>query len=138
MTWSDLPFDPPRRTLRQFGGLWLVFFLFLAVGQGMVRGHQKAGLILGLLAVIVGVTGLIRPGSIRWIFVGWMVLVFPIGWLVSQTMLGLLYFGIFTPVALFFRLKGRDLLNLKPSPEKATYWSPKTNPTEASRYFQQY
>src|SRR5690349_18781026 len=110
MTWSDLPLNPTPRSLRQFSAAWLVFFLCLAARQYFVRGHHTAGVLLGLLAMLIGLAGLIRPAAVRWIFVVSMVLAFPIGWLISQFMLALLFFVVLTPVALLFRLRGRDLL----------------------------
>ena len=44
MHWSDIQFDPPRKTLRQFAGLWLVFFGGMALWQGLVRGHAGSAL----------------------------------------------------------------------------------------------
>ena len=40
MQWSDIQFHPPIKTLRQFAGLWLVFFGGLAIWQGTVSGHS--------------------------------------------------------------------------------------------------
>ena len=40
-----------------------------------------------------------------------MVLAFPIGWTVSQVMLAMMFFGLFTPIGLVFRLIGRDPLH---------------------------
>ena len=57
-----------------------------------------------ILAALFGVAGLIRPGLLRPIFVGWMVMVFPIGWLMSRVLLGVLFYGLFTPLAIAFRL----------------------------------
>ena len=45
MQWSDIPFHPPRKTLRQFAGLWLVFFGGMALWQALVRGHPTLGLV---------------------------------------------------------------------------------------------
>ena len=39
-----------------------------------------------------------------------MVLAFPIGWTVSQVILLLMFYGLFTPIGLVFRLIGRDPL----------------------------
>ena len=39
MRWSDIPFDPPRRTLRQFAWLWLAFFGGMALWQALVKEH---------------------------------------------------------------------------------------------------
>jgi hypothetical protein len=137
MKWSDIPFNPPRKALRQFAGLWLVFFLALAAVKGW-HGHRQAGLALAALAVLAGVPGLIRPALVRWVFVGWMVLAFPIGWLVSQLALAVLFYGIFTPVGLWFRLRGRDPLGRRSPPKPDSYWTEKRTPEDLRRYFRQY
>jgi len=90
------------------------------------------------LALVIGLLGLIKPAAVRWLFVGWMVVAFPIGWLISLLMLLLVFYGIITPVALFFRLRGRDLLRRKSSLPGATYWLPKDMPHDVRSYFQQY
>jgi hypothetical protein len=138
MQWSDIPFDPPRRTLRQFAGLWLVFFAGLACWEVLKRGHAGAGLVLGLLAVTVGTLGLVRPRAVRPIFVAWMVVAFPIGWTISRVLLALMYYGVFTPMALIFRLIGRDPLARRFEPETATYWTPKPAPHELRSYLRQF
>ena len=43
MQWSDIQFDPPRKTLRQFAGLWLVFFGGLALWQGSGARPRRPG-----------------------------------------------------------------------------------------------
>lgn len=138
MKWSDIPFHPTGKALRQFAAAWLVFFLAVGTYQYVVRGHQRWGLTLILLAIAVSVLGLVRPAAVRWIFVGWMVLAFPIGWLLSQIMLLLLFYGVITPVALLFRFRGRDMLRSKPAPNRPTYWLPKQTPQDVTSYFHQY
>jgi hypothetical protein len=138
MQWSDIQFDPPRKTLRQFAGLWIAFFGGFALWQGLVRGHQALAAVLGALALTVGPIGLARPGWLRPIYVGWMVLAFPIGWTVSQAILAVMYYGLFTPIGLLFRLIGRDPLHRARRPELETYWSPKPTPASPRRYFQQF
>jgi hypothetical protein len=137
MRWSDIPFSPNDRLLRQFAGLWLAFFGGFAAWQGLMRGHPLAAAALGTAAVVVGVLGLVRPQAIRPIFVGWMVLAFPIGWTVSLVLLGLVFYGLFLPLGLAFRLMGRDALSLRPSPALATYWTAKKQPVDVRRYFRQ-
>ena len=78
---------PPTKTLRQFAGLWLVFFGGLAAWQGFVRRHATLAIVLAVLALTIGPLGLLWPRLIRPVFVAWMVLAFPIGWTVSQLML---------------------------------------------------
>jgi hypothetical protein len=138
MQWSDIPFKPDRKTLRQFAGLWLVFFGGMAIWQSLVRGRTGLGLSLGALALVVGVAGLIRPEWVRLIYVGWMVLAFPIGWTVSQVMLLLMYWGLFVPIGLIFRLIGRDALHRARRPGVVSYWIPKPAPADVKNYFKQF
>src|SRR5437870_5805392 len=125
MKWSDIPRDPSSRVLRQFAGAWLVFFLAWAAHQGLARGRPQLGLGLAVMAVAVGALGLIRPAAVRRIFVGWMVLAFPVGWLISQITLLVMFYGLLTPIALFFRVTGRDPLCRKPAPGASSYWTAK-------------
>jgi hypothetical protein len=138
MQWSDVPFDPSRKTLRQFAGLSLVIFGGMAVWQGLVRGHTAPASIFAVLALAIGPLGLARPEAIRWIYIGWMVLAFPIGWTVSQLMLALLFFGLFTPIGLVFKLIGRDPLHRARRVDVASYWAPKASPVDLRRYFKQF
>ncbi len=138
MRWSDIPFSPPDRMLRQFAGLWLGVFGGLAAWNVLERDRPGLAVGLGAAAVVVGGIGLIRPNVIRPLFVGWMVLAFPIGWAVSNVLLGLVYFGLFLPIALVFRLYGRDALLLLPRPDAETYWQTRTAPADVNRYFRQF
>jgi hypothetical protein len=138
MKWGDIPTDPTRKMLRQFAAAWLVFLLAAGAHQGLARGHRQLGLVMVLLAVVVGVLGLVRPSAVRWLFIGLMVLAYPIGWVVTHVMLAVMFYGVITPVALLFRLMGRDPLHRKPDAEKASYWINKETPEDPRTYFRQY
>jgi hypothetical protein len=138
MRWTDIPRSPSPRVLRQFAALWLVFFGGLASWQGLGRGRIEIALTLAVLALGVGLLGLAWPQAVRPIFVGWMILAFPIGWTLSLILLGLVYFGLFLPLGLAFRLSGRDALLLRPRHRGTTYWSPRTAPVDVRRYFRQF
>jgi Saxitoxin biosynthesis operon protein SxtJ len=138
MRWSDIQFDPPRKMLRQFSGLWLLFFGGLAFWEILGRGRPGLGTIFAVLAVTIGPLGLIRPEWVRFIYVGWMVLAFPIGWTISQIILAAMFFGLFAPISLVFRLLGRDTLRRARRPELHSYWEPKPGSTDLRRYFKQF
>jgi hypothetical protein len=138
MKWSDLPLKPSLRALRQFAAAWLIFFLVVGVYRYVARGQHQIGIAVAAMAVVVGVTGLIRPTAVRWVYVVATVLAFPIGWVVSQIMLAIMFYGIITPLALLFRIRGRDLLALKPAPNRSSFWTPKETPEDMGRYFRQY
>lgn len=138
MHWSDLQFRPPEKMLRQFAGLWVVFFGGMAAWQWLWRDRPTAALVIGCLAVTIGPLGLLFPRLIRPIYVAWMVLAFPIGWVVSNTILALMFYGLFTPVALVFRLIGRDPLHRRTRPTGESYYIPKTTPSDPGLYLRQY
>jgi hypothetical protein len=136
MQWSEVTKRPPLKTLRQFAGLWLVFFVGTAAWRAW-HGHlDLATALVGVLGVGVGGVGLWRPAAIRYVFTGWMVGAFPIGWTVSRLMLAAMFYLIFTPVACVFRLIGRDALRLRPD-RISSYWISKANPADVSEYFRQ-
>jgi hypothetical protein len=138
MQWSDIPRNPAPRTLRQFAGLWLVFFGLLAAWQGLVRGNPSGGIVWGAIALAVGPAGLVWPALVRPVFVGAMALTFPLGWLLSKVILALVYYGLFTPLAVLFRLTGRDVLARRRDPAASTYWAPKPQPAGPHSYFRQF
>jgi len=138
MQWSDITLTPSTKTLRQFAALWIVFLGGLACWHGLVRSNFWLAVVLAVLAVTVGPIGLIRPQAIRLVYVGAMILAFPIGWLVSRVVLIVLFYGVFTPMAFIFKLIGRDALGIKRQPDSPSYWMPKARAAGAQSYLRQY
>ena len=138
MRWSDLPLKPSSRTLRQFAALWIIFFGGLATWYGFGRGSNTAATVLAVLAVTVGPVGLVAPAAMRPIFVTWLIVGFPIGWTISRVLLLALFFGVMLPVALIYRLRGRDTLRLAKPGSQSTLWLPKPRADNAASYFRQY
>jgi hypothetical protein len=136
MQWSDIQFKPTDKTLRQFAALALIVFGGMALFELLVRHRSTAALIYGALALGIGPLGLAVPQAIRPVWVGWSVVAFPIGWTVTQVMLLVLYFLLFTPIALIFRLIGRDALRLR-KPSTASYWQPRDVDRDPRSYFRQ-
>ena len=136
MQWSDIQFNPSEKTLRQFAGLFLLIFGALAAVEVLVRHRPALALVYGVLAAVVGPLGLVAPRAIKPLWVGWSVVAFPIGWVVSTVILGVLYFGVFTPIGLVFRLLGRDALGLRRA-DVQTYWKPRPAARNQREYFRQ-
>jgi hypothetical protein len=136
MKWSDVTAPPHLKTLRQFAGLWMIFFGGLAawrVGHGHVDVRAET---LAVLAVGIGGLGLVRPAAMRWIYTGWMMAAFPIGWTVSSLMVAAMFYVVFAPVAWVFRLMGRDALRLRRG-QAASYWIAKARPSGVNEYLRQ-
>ncbi len=134
MRWSDISFKLSSRSLRQFAVLWLAFFGGLACWQWLGHGRTVAGAILGALAVSVAIAGLIWPRAAWPFYVGLTVLTFPIGWVMTRAILGIMFLGLFTPIGLLFKLLGRDALQVKRRAEKTTYWASKRTPSDPRSY----
>jgi hypothetical protein len=100
------------------------------------RSHWVAALIPWAIAAS-GILGLWRPMVFRPVFVGWMTVSHPVGWLISQLVLLLIYTLVFTPFAFLFRLMGRDMLALRQRSDEDSYWLPKAQATDVQSYFRQ-
>src|SRR5262245_37443513 len=133
----DSALKPSDRMLRQFAALWILFFGAIA-WRAFARQQMVLAEVLAVAALTVGPLGLAWPRLIKPIFVTWMMVAFPIGWTVSRIVLGALFYGLFTPLALVFRLMGRDELALRPKPGPGSYWSAKPTMTDKSRYLRQF
>jgi hypothetical protein len=136
MQWTDVIAPRDDRQLRQFAGLTLIVFGGLAVWRA-AGGHRGAATIgLAVFALAVGLTGLWKPAAIRPVFQLWMIAAFPIGWVISNILLAFLFFGVFTPIGLVFRLMSRDALNRRGG-TAASYWQPGAAPPDPRDYFRQ-
>jgi hypothetical protein len=138
MQWSEVVARPSPKLLRQFAGLFLGVFLALAgwrVWQGQADAWAAA---LATLALAVGIAGLVHPPAVRFIYTGWMIVAFPIGWTISRLALALMFFAVITPVALFFRIVARDDLQLRRGDRDASYWRPKHGPEAVRQYLRQF
>ena len=54
MHWSDIPWKPSSRTLRQFAAIWIVFFGLLAVWHGFWHERVMVAAVLGALLLLSG------------------------------------------------------------------------------------
>jgi len=133
----EINWNPSRKELRQFGFLCLAFFGGLAAYNWYHGGVTLAVELLTAAALIGGVLGAVAPQLLKYVFVGWIVAVFPIGWTVSHLLLGFIYFFILTPIGLLLRLLGQDPMNRSFDPDAKTYWSTHEQ-APVARYFRQF
>jgi hypothetical protein len=143
----EINWNPDDQTLRQFGwiavgGFGLIALLawterlIFAGGLGSAR-PVVAAVAVGL-ALLSGFFSLVAPRANRLLFVGLSLITFPIGFVLSYVILGTLFFGLFAPVAVFFKLTGRDPMHRSYDPDATTYWSDARPARPAADYFKQY
>lgn len=134
----DLNLNPPKKDLRIFAAGQVVFFAFIAWRVYRHTGsYTPWPATIMAVSVIVGLIGCLIPSGIRWIYAAWMIAVFPIGYVVSHIMMGIAWYGVITPIALFRRSKGHDSLNHQLDPDATSYWSAR-EPADSKRYFKQF
>ena len=132
-----IQWNPSTKQLRQFAGIWFPAFCGLVGWSiGQKTGHWSGVEIGWVLAGLLSVGGLILPALIRPIFVGLILLTFPIGWVVSHLLLGLIFYGVVTPIGLILRISGHDPLQLK-KPSGNSVWKTSVGKTDATRYLRQ-
>jgi len=138
MNLIDFPRNPTAKVLRQFAAAWLAIFAAIGAQQFFSKHHTELGAVIFTAAVVVGVIGLLKPSAIHWLFIGASVVAFPIGWVVSQLAMAVIFYLLITPLALVFRLCGRDVLRRKSPLNRTSFWLPKKTPEDVRSYFRQY
>jgi hypothetical protein len=121
--------DIPLPSDRSFGLTFATAFGILTA-LGLWRGWMGGelwkyflGIALVFLVVSYTVPSVLRPFNKVWMLFGAL-----LHKVVSPIMLGVIYFLVVTPVALFFKLTGRDELRRKYDPAAKTYWITRAPP----------
>jgi len=135
---TEIQWHPTGRQLRVFGvsGLLASFAAALVLSFLWSVAILWAGLVLAAGAAIF-LCSLISPRAARILYVGLALVGMPIGFAVSFVLLAVFYFLLLTPVALVFRVIGRDSLHRWFEPEVPSYWVPHQSDDDAERYFHQ-
>lgn len=126
------------RTLRQFQIGWVFVFGSLAVYHACVQRHPMLAAGLGGAAVGGAVVGWLAPAVFRRVYLVSMLLTRPLGWVVSQAALVLMFFAVLTPLALAFRVFRRDRLRLTKPRHVSSFWRDRNGPPDLRRYFRSY
>jgi hypothetical protein len=123
--------------LRQFAAVCFAFFGGLALYSGLIVSRIGAARALGVLAVGMGIVGILRPRTIDPIFRAAMAIATPIGWVVSKVLLGAVFYLVLTPIAVLFRLIKRDALARRLNPAAKSHWIEREQTTDPERYWYQ-
>jgi hypothetical protein len=122
------------KTLRQFALMCLVFFARdRRVASSM---HGRRAMVSGAFAVLLGGTGLVKPEAIRPLFQFLIWVTRPIGVIMTKLILRIAYYGLFTPLALWFKLTKRDSLG-RGRESGDTHWQKRTDRRDPRRYLRQ-
>jgi len=128
---------PSEGELRWFGAILLAFFALVGAAVGWRSGSLRAAAVLwgtgvALALLYTAVRPLRQP-----VYRLWMAAVTPIGWLVSNLLLGVVFSLVLTPISFALRLVRRDPLTRRFEPDADSYWIEDDPGGEPGRYFRQ-
>ena len=108
-----------RSTNKEFGIVFSIFFFLIFVFIFFKSGQISfLFLTFSFFILILGLTNspILTPFNILWFKFGLF-----LGRIISPVIMGILFFGVVTPIGLTMKIFKKDLLNLKFS-DKKTYW----------------
>ena len=134
----DINRNPSQRELMFFGAIVALFCGLVGLILRARFGLELASTIVwGVGAVVVAVFYAV-PARRRSLYVGWMLLFFPLGFVLSHLVLGIIYYLAITPIGLIMRLLGRDSLHRKLDRSVDSYWVKRAPEVDSDRYFRQF
>ncbi len=105
---------------QKFGETMGVFLVLVGLAFYFID-YNNAYVVL-TAGALVFLMGWIRPGTLRPVFAVWMSFAIILGFIVTRIILGVIFFIIFSPVGLVFRLINKDHLDEALDPEASSYW----------------
>jgi hypothetical protein len=139
MSLIEINWYPKHKELRNFAIIALIASLLIASILYVVKGVriQWAAIVVAA-GFAIFLSSFISLKLTRIIYLGLILVTFPIGWAISMILLTAFYFLLLLPLGLFFRMLGRDPLCRKFEPEAKSYWLTRREPDSLDRYFHQY
>ena len=128
MKFSDV--DLPSN--RKFGFFFSAVFAAVSA-YFFIENSAVAAYAFFTLCLLIFITTLVRADALMPLNKIWMRFGLLLGMIISPVVLGVIFFGLFTPIAILSRFFGRDELNLT-FKEKPTHWilrEPTTAQTDA-------
>lgn len=139
MSLIEINWKPTDKELRGFGWIALTATTLIAILLYVLKGLAvKWCVMIIAFGFAIFICSLLSKTLTRWIYLGLTLLTFPIGITVSFVLLAVFYYLLITPVGLFFRLIGRDLMERKFDDSAKSYWKPRRSVDNNKRYFNQF
>ena len=132
MKFSDIKLPSNRK----FGFFFTFVFLIAAVYFYHYENMTWTYAFVTASSIFLVVT-LIKSDALLPLNILWMRLGFLLGLIVSPIVLGIIFFGLFTPIATLMRLYRRDELRLKFT-HKTSYWVTRNEPIKSESFKQQF
>lgn len=123
-------------TNKKFGLFFTLIFVILSV-YFYVNSYINLAYICILSSIIFFLIVIIKADILLPLNKIWMCIGVLLGMIISPIVLGIIFFGIFTPIGLLIRLFGRDELCLKIK-KKSSHWKSKDELTKTNSFKYQF
>ena len=135
MALVEVHWNPTSRQLRQFSAICLVAPAALT---WLATHSSSATTIVGAIGVVVAATGWLFPPIIRPLFVALSVLTAPLGMVMGEITLLIVYLGVVTPIGWTLRVLRGDPLAKRPDRDAISYWESRSSPKDVRQYYHQH
>ncbi len=126
-----------KREIRKFGLTIGVVLLLLGILL-FFRGKSSYPYLLAL-ALFFLLSGIALPTLLKPVYIPWMAAAVIMGFVMTRVILVILFYLVFTPIALFMKVGKRDLLNQRIDRNVKSYWQGKEKkPFDKKQYEKQY
>ena len=123
-----------KKDIRSFGVTFAIIFLMIA---GFLYYQEKDSFQLFIyLAGSFSGLGFILPIVLKPFYMVWMIFAAILGWFMTKMILSLLFSIIITPIGLFLKILGKDLLDLKEQKNKKSYWNIRNSEEEQNQNYE--
>ena len=113
--------QPDKQELRKFGLIFAGMFILIFALLLPWIWDKPAPMWAWIVAAVFAASGLLVPMALGPVYRLWMKIGHVLGWVNTRIILGLVFFLIFAPVALFFRLLGKDTLKQRLDASASSY-----------------
>ena len=121
---------------RKFGFFFTFVFALVAAYFYYSANVSWAYVFIATASIFLLIT-LIKSDALLPVNKLWMRFGLLLGTIVSPIILGVIFFGLFTPIAILMRLSGRDELRLNYA-QKASHWISRGEPIKSESFKQQF
>jgi hypothetical protein len=109
-----------RKNVRNFG--FLFGGIFAAASLYMAYRGNGAWIWAAAGALLFGAGGALAYPLMKTVYTAWMLFAFALGWINTRVLLGAFFYIVITPIGLFLRMRGKDLLDERIDRGSSSYW----------------
>jgi polyferredoxin len=134
MSLIEIQWKPADRQVRQFAAICCVGLPFIGwwweASTTWIFG-------LGIFGTVLMAISWLQPQFVKPLFVACTLITAPIGLVVGELAIFLIYATVLCPLGILFRIIGRDALQRSIDRDRASYWQEKRQPKSVASYYRQ-